>query len=336
MTYQKDQSGFHLTAIALASLVLVVAGLTAWRVVSKNDKSQTPTTISQTTAGQTTSKIDKIDAAKLKFDQAAATTDPIGDRNGPFYHGVYTATSTDGVHFNATGDKVAEHASVPDVIKLPSKQLVFYAVDGAKRSGSGILMGVSSDSGKSWKLGSLRLSGVSGGIADPQITMTDSGQLRLYYLVFPGPPAPGQPPTSTNTVDSATSTDGINFTKESGDRFEYAQITDPDVIKIGSTWFMYAAQGQTQVYATATDGLSFSYKGVIRTNGSVSKTVSAGSGTYRQFYCAQGITSEASTDGITWQNPTPSLSSPAGKIICDPSPVQIDANSWLMVYKVAS
>ena len=336
----KNQNGFHLTIIILVALVLAVAGLAAWRVFRKNDQSQASTTASQAASGQTTSKkIDKIDTAQLKFDQSASATDPIGDRNGLFYHDVYTATSTDGVHFNPTGNKVAEHASVPDAIRLPSGQLVVYSVDGGGRSASGVLIAVSGDNGKSWKTGSAQVSkdrlGQAG--ADPQAVLTDSGQLRLYYVVFPGKPVPGQPPStdSVNKVYSATSADGLNFTEEQGVRFEYSQITDPDVIKIGSTWFMYAAQGQKQIYATATDGLSFSYKGTIRDKGSVSKTVPVG-GTYRQFYCAQGITSEISTDGITWQNPTPSLPAPVGKIICDPSPLQLDDNSWLMIYKLAS
>jgi len=332
----KNQSGFHLVAIVLVILVLGVAGLAAWRVFKSNPKNQ-PSAANQTasTAG-TSGKINQIDTAKLAFDQQAAASDPIGDKNGPFYHDVYTASSSDGLKFSSTGNKIAEHASVPDAIRLPSGQLVFYAVDGAQHSKSGVLMGVSSDNGKTWELGSMQLGGASGGIADPQITITDNGQLRLYYLVFPGPPTPGQPPASVNTVDSSTSADGINFTKESGDRFEYAQITDPDVIKIGSTWFMYAAQGQKQIYATSSDGLSFSYKGVARQQGSVSKTVAISGDKFRQFYCDKGISSSTTSDGISWSDEGVNLAAPADKIICDPSPLQLDDGSWLMIYKVAN
>ena len=342
MKHKYNTQGFHLVAVLLALVVVAVIGLAGWKVFS-NNKSDTSSTVPSSSAqnsASTTGKISKIDTSKLSLDQSAATNDPIGDPSGPFYHDVYTASSTDGAHFNSTGNKIAEHASVPDIIKLPSGQLVVYAVDGGGRSTSGVLMTVSDDNGKTWKTGSAQVSKSRSGQAgaDPQAVMTDNGQLRLYYVVFPNKPAPGQPPgtDSVNKVYSAVSSDGIHFTEEHGVRFEYAQITDPDIIKIGSTWFMYIAQGQKQIYATATDGLSFSYRGLVRNSGSVSKTVSAGGGTYRQFYCAQGITSEVSTDGITWQNPTPSLPSPAGKIICDPSPVQLSANDWLMVYKLAS
>lgn len=338
MKHKHNNQGFHLTFIILAIVVLAVIGLVGWKVFSKNKSDNSVPSTSSSNSTPSTAEIDKIDTSKLGYDQSAEGSDPIGDKNGPFFHDVYTATSTDGVNFSATGNKIAEHASVPDIIKLPSGQLVFYAVDGAKRSKSGILMGVSKDSGKTWTLGSMQLSGAGSGIADPEVTMADNGQLRLYYLVFPGPPAAGQPPASTDTVDSALSSDGIHFTKESGDRFEYAQITDPDVIKIGSSWFMYSAKGQTELYATAsTANGSFSYKGVIRTTGAVSKTIAASNGQYRQFYCGQGgIASQTSNDGITWGDTVTSLSGSGGKITCDPSPVQLDANNWLMVYKVAN
>ncbi|MBI2592447.1 hypothetical protein HYW36_03145 [Candidatus Saccharibacteria bacterium] len=332
----KNQSGFHLVAIVLVILVLSIAGVTAWRVFKGNSKNQ-PTTANQTasTAG-TSGKINQIDTAKLDFDQKTAATDPIGDKNGPFYHDVHTASSTDGVSFSGGATQILNHASVPDAIKLPSGQLVIYAVDGAQRSKSGILVAASNDQGKTWSAGSMQLSSSrTGGVADPQVTLSDSGQLRLFYIAFSGPPIPGQPPTSVNKVYSATSSDGINFTEEQGVRFEYGQITDPDIIKIGGAWFMYAAQGARQIYATSKDGSSFSYKGITRQKGSVSKTVALPSGGYRQFYCANGISSSTTTDGINWVDEGVNLTAAAGKIICDPSPVQLDDNSWLMIYKLA-
>ena len=324
-------------AIPLAVVVAVVIGLAGWRVFSTHSPSGSSVMTLSNSSTQfpaVAGKIDKIDTSKLKFDQAAMKNDPLGDPNGPFYHSVYTATSTNGQQFTPTGNKIADHTSVPDVIKLPSGQLVFYAVDGAQSSKSGVLLGVSDDNGKTWKLGSMQLNVGKGGVADPQITMTDSGQLRLYYTIFSGPPVSGQPAATVNKIDSAISTDGINFTQEPGDRFEYAQITDPDVIKIGATWFMYVAQGPTLLYATSTAGNgSFSYQGVTRQRGSVSKTVALGGGKYRQFYCLNGISSSVTSDGINWTDEGLSLVAPAGKIICDPSPAQIGPNSWLMVYK---
>ena len=337
----KNQKGFHLFVIVLVILVLAVAGLAAWRVASNNSKNEDGKTSTDqlATASSSSDKINKIDASKLGFDQKAAASDPIGDKNGPYYHDVNTATSTDGLRYSNGATQILNHASVPDAIKLPSGQLVVYAVDGAARSSSGILMAVSDDNGKTWKAGSMRFDASrKGGVADPQITMTDDGKLRLYYVVFPGGPdtPPGQPNTGVNKVHSALSSDGINFTQEQGTRFEYAQITDPDIIKIGNTWFMYAAQGPTQIYATSNDGSSFTYQGTARQRGSVSKTIALPGGGYRQFYCLDGISSAITTDGINWTDEGINLTPPADKIICDPSPVQVDASNWLMIYKVAA
>lgn len=338
----KSQNGFHLVVIVLVILVLAVAGLAAWRVTSNNSKNDDGKTSTNqlATANSSSDKINKIDASKLGFDQKAAASDPIGDKNGPYYHDVNTATSTDGLRYSNGATQILNHASVPDAIKLPSGQLVIYAVDGAARSSSGILMAVSDDNGKTWKAGSMRFDASrKGGVADPQITMTDDGKLRLYYVVFPGGPdtPPGQPNTGVNKVHSALSSDGINFTEEEGVRFEYSQITDADVIKIGQTWFLYAAQGPKQIYATSVDGNNFSYKGVARERGSVSKTVSIDGGKYRQIYCvSENISSSTTSDGINWIDEGVNLAAPAGKTVCDPSPVQLDDGTWLLTYKVAA
>ncbi|HCM51570.1 TPA: hypothetical protein DIS56_00305 [Candidatus Saccharibacteria bacterium] len=335
----KNQNGIGHLVLFLLVLVVTIGGLVGWRVIGSDKKTQTGSTSSSNQTKTETGKIDKIDTSKLAFDKPAATSDPFNDRKGPFYHDVYLASSTDGVHFSNSQQQIINKASVPDAIKLPAGQLVIYAVDGGQRSVSGLLVAASDDNGKTWKAGSLQVktsrTAYSVG-ADPQVLLTDDGKLRLYYLVFPGPPTSGQPPTSVNKVYSATSSDGLNFTEEQGVRFEYAQITDPDVIKIGTTWFMYAAQGQTQIYATSTNGSSFTYKGVTRQKGSVSKTIALSDGKYRQFYCADGISSSTTSDGINWMDEGVNLAAPAGKIICDPSPIQLDDGSWLMVYKAAS
>lgn len=336
MKINNNQSGFHLTAIILIILVFSVTGLVTWRVLNKKNDDKKTENISQSSASSSR-KINGIDIGKLAFDQKTATSDPIGDPNGPFYHNVHTAASNDGLRYSGGATQILNHASVPDATLLPSGQIVIYAVDGAARSKSGVMVAASDDQGKTWSAGSMQLnSSRQGGVADPQVILTDSGQLRLYYIVFSGPPAPGQPPTGVNKVYSATSSDGINFTEEPGVRFEYAQITDPDVIKINDLWFMYAAQGQKQIYATSPDGLSFGYKGITRERGSVSKTVPIGDDKYRQFYCVGGISSSSTSNGISWTDEGVNLSAPAGKIICDPSPIQLEPSSWLMIYKVAS
>jgi len=282
-----------------------------------------------------------VQSSELKFDNEAVSTDPIGDPRGPFYHDLYVATSPDGLTFSGS-KKILEHASVPDIIKLPDGRIAVYAVEAARRSLSGLLVSISEDEGKSWKSGSVRFTSSLVGGADPEVILTDEGKIRLYFITFgqrPGgkKPDPNNPdPNIKNVIKSALSTDGINFTMEEGSRFEYPLMTDPDVIKIGSKWFAYISEGRKNIAISSSDSLSFKLEKTIRENGSVSNTVALGDGRFRQFYCGMGINSALTTDGLRFTNEVGNRVSdaPAGSIICDPAPIKV-SGGWIMVYKVA-
>lgn len=268
-----------------------------------------------------------IDSSALNFDNPGANPSGPLIAHGPYRHRILSATSTDGLQFTSTGSEIVNHASVPDMIKLPSGQLAFYAVDGVfGRSGSGVLVGLSVDGGKTWKFGSIKLDGEGDPISDPQVVLNGNHSLRLYYQ------------TVSRKVNSATSEDGIHFTKEPGTRYSGgSNDLDPDVIQIGSAWYMYLNRNMQEVYATSdSPNGTFTYKGGVG-SGAVSKTISLGSGTYRQYFCSMegGIFNRTSTDGQQWDNKSLSLSYRGSDIICDPSVVQVDPNNWLMLYKLA-
>src|SRR3972149_1312422 len=174
-------------------------------------------------------------STELKFDLEAFKIDPFNDPNGPFYHKVYKATSTDGITFTKTGELIMDKASVPDVVKISDGTLFIYAVDGAQRSNSGIMVARSKDDGKTWEMGSLQVktSRTKFNIgADPQAVLLDDGSIRLYYLVSDKPPldSTGKPMETGNKkyIKSAVSTDGINITEEDGNRLEMTKLwTDP-------------------------------------------------------------------------------------------------------------
>ena len=334
----RASAGFALIEMILIGVVIVAILFVGWRLVAKKNSLDKMAT----TNGPTTSVAGlHINTSSLAYDNPPQPN-PNPDPNGPYYHSIYEATSTDGLNFNPTGVQIINHASVPDMIRLSSGQIVFYAVDASGRSNSGVLVGVSSDNGKSWKFGSMELesSRQPAVAADPQITIDNQGQLRLFYTVWPnGPQTPGQTQnanSSPNNIDSATSTDGIHFIEDPGVRLAHAQITDPDPVKINNTWFLYVSEGPTLAYATSTDGLHFIYQGIIRQQGSVSKTIPIGNGQWRQYYCVNnGIGSATSTNGINWTTDNGlRLSTPPGKFICDPTVAQISQNNWLMIYKV--
>lgn len=276
----------------------------------------------------------------LKFDNPPAKADSFPDKKGPFYHQIFMASSADGLNFEKEEDVLFDKASVPDIIRLPSGRLLLYAVDGARRSKSGLMVALSDDNGKSWDLGSVQFKtkdGIAGGGADPEVVLLKDGKLRLYYVRFSGPPQPNVVnTTSKNWVKSALSSDGINFEEEEGVRFEYAQITDPDIVNINGKWLMYLSQGPRLIVTSSDDGLNFNLEKTLREDGSVSNTVYVDVDLYRQFYCSGGkIKSSTTADGLIFKDdPGNRLLPDPGTIICDPAPVHL-GGSWLMLYKVA-
>lgn len=317
--------------IVLIILIIIVTIV----YIKKPDGAVSPNNNNVAGTGDITSTTVNENTAKLSFDSAGVSTDPFNDPNGPFFHNVYKATSTDGLNFTKNENILIEKASVPDAVKTNDGTIFVYAVDGARRSQSGIMVARSKNNGETWEMGSVKFSSPNPGGADPQAILLDDGRIRLFYVTMPLA-EPGQPldPSSKNQVLSAISSNGINFTPEDGKRFEYDQITDPDVIKIGEIWFMYAAQGPKQIYATSTDGMTFLYKGLIRNQGSVSKTVPIDSGKYRQYFCKSGIASATTSDGTNWQDDSGLRIVGSGDaMVCDPSPVKTESG-WLMFYKI--
>lgn len=293
------------------------------------------------TEEETTSPPEEDESLDLSFDQEEATSDPFNDPQGPFYHQVFKSSSNDGLTFTKTGSVVFDKASVPDIIRLDSGRLIIYAVDGAKRSKSGLMVAVSDDNGENWQAGSLQFveKSTKFAAADPEAVILDDGKIRLYYMVTGG--SPGKQTSSTplvNKILSATSEDGINFDPEEGTRFEYQFITDPDVVKIGERWFMYLSQGPKLIALESNDGLNFELIKTIREGGSVSNTVNIGEGNFRQFYCHQGLSikSAVSNGGLSWKvDEGDRLERDSSTTtICDPAPIKLE-NKWLMFYKVA-
>ncbi|MBI4358041.1 MAG: hypothetical protein HY584_01955 [Candidatus Omnitrophica bacterium] len=264
--------------------------------------------------------------------------DPFEDPVGPYYHQIYKAISSDGLEFTKIPELVFDKASVPDVLRLADGRILIYAVDGAHRSRSGLMVAISSDNARSWQQGSLQMRNSRGFAgADPEAVLLADGKIRLYYVTFGKRPEPGQPPDfeSVNDIRSAVSSDGILFEEEDGIRFSYPQITDPDMIKIQSTWFMYVSQGPRLIRASSPDGLHFEYEDIVRENGSVSNTVAVEGGRWRQYYCAEGIRSALTSDGLHWQEEGGFRAFPEeGHMICDPAPVKVESH-WMMFYKVA-
>jgi len=264
------------------------------------------------------------------FDNVAAKEDPFADPTGPFYQDIYSATSNDGLQFTTGTEPIIKQASISDAIKLVDGTIIIYALDGVGRSKSGIMLAMSRDSGKKWEQGSVKITTKRTKTtvgSDPEIVLLQGGKLRLFYIVSEG---------IKNTVYSAISSDGVRFTEEEGSRFSLEGVTDPDIVKINDTWMMYLSQSQKLILAVSKDGLSFTYKQLIKENGSASNTVLLSKGTWRQFYCSNDqIVSATTQNGLIFTDDAGSRLSPTdANFICDPAPIQIK-NQWLLFYKKA-
>lgn len=161
-----------------------------------------------------------------------------------------------------------------------------------------------------------------GGIYDsvaavsPEIIKLDNGKYKMYY---------GGSDSSKSRILSAISTDGINWTKESGIRIDpgTAQAaTYPSIIELpnGSfrIYFVENPNGGNNVYirsAISTDGVNWSKENGKRINyggtydfigASTPEVLQLANGSYRMYYCGVDaswkyrIISAWSSNGISW------------------------------------
>ena len=256
---------------------------------------------------------------------------------GPYRDKVTYATSTDLINWTPSGVILAEHASVPGAVYKDGTIFVYF-VDVSQNSKPEQLGFVySSNNGLTWSERQiLTVSGIGNrAVADPAPFLLDDGRIRIYYFdineprLNPGPQGK-EPPQK---IYSLISNDGTNFTQEDGVRFQREGGFDPDVEKIGNIYRMYVGDlaGNKVVSATSTDGLTFTEEGVVYEGGAV-PDVFYDNGTYYLF--TAGIDIATSSDGIQFTRSGHRFSDANYRITADPSVVQLDDGTYLMLYKV--
>ena len=105
-----------------------------------------------------------------------------------------------------------------------------------------------------WKYGG---SAIEGNYADSDFVELGEGQYRMYYAIEP------EVPGNQLEVYSATSSDGIKWTPESGIRRTFTVF--PDVVKLpDGTWRMYFQNQGVIKSAISSDGLSWKDESGIR------------------------------------------------------------------------
>ncbi|MBI5037639.1 MAG: exo-alpha-sialidase [Candidatus Kerfeldbacteria bacterium] len=260
-----------------------------------------------------------------------------GMNQGPYRDKISFATGSTLTSWTPSGKILAEHASVPGAVIKDGTIYVYFVdvtTDGVKEQ---LGMVKSTDNGQTWSERQLlTITGLGDkATADPAPVLLADGRIRLFYFDINesriNRPANGIEPT--NKIYSAISYDGVNFTQEDGIRFERRGIFDPDVEKVGDTWYLYGGdvEGNKVIVATSTDGLTFTERGVAFTGGAVPDVWHENDQWY--LYTA-GISIATSTDGLTF---TPAgirfEDRDLGNITADPSVIKLSEGSYLMLFK---
>lgn len=259
--------------------------------------------------------------------QAGGPPGPIADPNGPFYHQVVVARTTDGITLSDVHE-VIDHASVPDGARLPDGAIGIYYVNGAQ----GGLWLARLVGGTATPVGPISLDGIAnpGGAADPDATALPDGRIRLVYLSNLASIG-----GTTRAMCMAESSDGLNFTVV-GPAITFSGTTaetDPSITQAqDGSWLMAISRGQQTLMARAGDGRNFTIYDTLGYGG-VPEVTTLADGRVRLYVCATGIQSYLSSDaGLTWRPETTVVppNTLGRRIVCDPSMV---AGTDVFVFK---
>lgn len=253
---------------------------------------------------------------------------------GPWNQDLKVAVGADPDHFGTPTAFVAQ-AGVVSLARRTSGQLIavfqwFPFADPA--AFDLVAASYSADGGRTWSAPkTLTFTGLPAGYQrpfDPTITVREDGSLRLYFTCSPSGPNP------VNGFCSATSTDGLNFTVDAGQRFYPGRSTvDCAVLRWNGQWHLTSPIGAPQegaYHAVSDDGLSFSRVADIPSVNGVNWTGNlVAVGSTLRFYGTPGtgLWYAATADGTTWTAPV-NLGLQGG----DPAVVEAEPGRWLLVF----
>lgn len=264
---------------------------------------------------------------------SAAKVSSKNNLNGPYYHQIYSATSTDGLTFSKQDKMLFDHASVPGAV-IKNDKIYLYFVD-ASGDEDQLSVVTSTDNGKTFE-GKQKVKvqdTPTYAVVDPNPQLAD-GKIRLYY--FSNPMNPNGTNPETFKIYSAISNDGINFDNPKM-AFESSElITDPDVFQTATDWRMFISIGQNLILAISTDGgITFAKDENFSWNkGGVCDTIKIGD-VYRTYFCGQGgiLSAVGAEIGKLIVEEGTRIENNNNQIICDPSIIQLQNGTYLMFYK---
>lgn len=219
--------------------------------------------------------------------------------SGPWSTRLMLATSKDGLTFTRTNTVISDQAGVPNVMLDKEGRARIYYIDFGNNN---IIAVAIQKSANEWVLRKVSLAGLPKGSdpVDPTVVLLSDGKYRLYYMQA----EIGKKPT----IYSAISNDGVNFTKEDGERYNPSDVYDPIVLQTKDSWLLWTGPDGKHS-AKSKDGLKFDDTGEFKVDGKTFHTwatVSIPDKGYRLYGqligpgSTPGITSAFSTDGVKW------------------------------------
>jgi hypothetical protein len=167
-----------------------------------------------------------------------------------------TATSTDGVHFAATGSILTDQGNVPDIVMDADGTIRMYYIGQSIEEGSGenTVVALSRDNGTTWEFKKLTFVNLPQPRepSDPDVVLLEDGTYRMYYT--------SSIPGDVIGIVYADSPDGITFTYGGlALQNTVGSVIDSSTVFFNDLWHMTVLQGKVngQLYATSTDGLTF-------------------------------------------------------------------------------
>jgi hypothetical protein len=251
-------------------------------------------------------------------------------KQGPYKDKVMYLTATDPYSWSGKGTLLSEHASVPDVLFKDGTLYVYFvdtSIDGKPEQ---IGIKTSKDNGETWSdTVFAEFEGIDNKVpVDPAPYLLEDGRVRLYYYDIG---RASSKKSSTHTIYSAISDDGIHFKQEAGSRFTYDDIYDPDVFKFDDIWRLYVGTGDQKVLsATSTDGLTFNYEGIAYEGGAIPNVIKEGDD---YILYTGGIQIATSSEGKSFTKSLYSYNS--GGVTADPGVVKLADGLYFMAYKTS-
>jgi len=288
-----------------------------------------------------------VSVVESEFTLPEGLSDVLGEQRGPWNNRLLLARSEDGLTWTKENIILADRADVPEAILFDGKLWVYF-VTFADDYNNRVAVAVSEDNGETWSFKTVDVELEEGWAApvDPDVILTDDGELRIYLTTDPNDGL--GPRTYTGTSDN-----GLSFTlsTESFAKLEKTQILDPTVIQTDAGCYYFAGgmaeSGYHAHHGFSENCITFEILDDYLLSSSIMYRFTNGvsiNGGYRFYLFTQdspndpsAIYSATSVDGEEWTVEEGVRLEMDGDLESDPgvkdsAVVQLDDGSYRMVY----